>query len=413
MAKKVLVLLIGEVLEDPRVRRTCLSLAESGADVTVACTNPSRRPQRESFGGVSIVRFPHRKEFFLKRLYLWLRGKAPPSLDRILERGHEGIPTSHLGARLRNAVLNLNFRHFMNSNTAINRKMVEAFSGGSFDLVHCNDVDTLFAGSELKRRGAAKAMLYDSHEYWPGIGVHGSKPNESLSEIEGTYIREADFVVTVNRAIAELLRERYGLPVTPSVVMNCPDRYDGEVQTDRVHDPVRVIYQGKIQAFRGLVELVTAFRDIEGAVLTISGYGPLEESLKLLVRSQGLSDRVAFTGRYLPEEAVPLLAEHDVGVMTFRDVTLNIRYSSPNKLFDYAMAGLAVAACDLPAIRAAITEHEMGTIIEDATPSGIAGTLRSVLADRPRLMRWKENARRAALDVFTWPKQFAHYPWKP
>ena len=34
--KKVLVLLIGEVLEDPRVFKTCASHRENGADVTVA-----------------------------------------------------------------------------------------------------------------------------------------------------------------------------------------------------------------------------------------------------------------------------------------------------------------------------------------------------------------------------------------
>ena len=49
-----------------------------------------------------------------------------------------------------------------------------------------------------------------------------------------------------------------------------------------LHDPVRVRYQGKLQAFRGLEALALAFRHLDGATLTMSGYGPLEERLKLL-----------------------------------------------------------------------------------------------------------------------------------
>ena len=66
--KKILVLLIGEVLEDPRVYRTCVSLSEGGADVTVACTNPSQRTERETYKNLSIIRFPHRKEFIIKEI---------------------------------------------------------------------------------------------------------------------------------------------------------------------------------------------------------------------------------------------------------------------------------------------------------------------------------------------------------
>ena len=61
--KKVLVLLIGEILEDPRVYKTCMSLCERGVDVTVACTNPSMRQERETHNTISIIRFPSRRIF--------------------------------------------------------------------------------------------------------------------------------------------------------------------------------------------------------------------------------------------------------------------------------------------------------------------------------------------------------------
>ncbi|MCD6308904.1 MAG: glycosyltransferase [Candidatus Latescibacteria bacterium] len=412
--RTVLVLLIGEVLEDPRVYRTSISLRDAGALVTVACTNPSSRPVREERDGFSIVRFPHRREFFIKRLYNWLQGKMPSRAAGILVRGHEDVPRSPVKTVVRNAVLGLNFRHFTNANRAINRSMIRAFEHSSFDLVHANDVDTLFAGSELKRLGAARELLYDSHEYWSGIGVHGSAPNDAIRRMESEGIVCADYVVTVNPLIAGKLRSQYGLDRQPAAVMNCPNRYDGTVSAGSVHDPVRVVYIGKLQAFRGLRELVAAFSMIDGGVLTLAGYGPLGENLRRLAEKEGLGDKVSFTGRYRPDSVMNILAEHDIGVMPFKDVTLNLVYTSPNKYFDYAMAGLAVAASDLPFLRASILEHDMGVIFPDVSPGGIAETLNALIDDHDRLVRYRKNARSAALADLCWEEQFLrNYPWRP
>ena len=145
--KKVLILLIGEVLRDPRVYRTCSSLRDEGADVTVACTTPYNMPERENHKEVKIIRFPHRKEYFLKKTYNWIKDRIHPNLGNKLSSIHEEVPVSSVTAGIRNFVLGLNYRHFMKSNLKINLMMMKKFDGRSFDLVHCNDVDTLAAGS--------------------------------------------------------------------------------------------------------------------------------------------------------------------------------------------------------------------------------------------------------------------------
>ena len=412
-SKRILVLLIGEVLEDPRVYKTCISLSETGADVTVACTNPSLLAEREEHERLTIIRFPHRTEFFLKKLYNRLMGRVHPGIGQLMSRAHEDVSNSSVRTYLRNAVLNLNHLHFMKNTRKINRMMVEAFAGESFDLIHCNDVDTLFAGKELKRRGCAKSLLYDSHECWAGIGVFGSKTNDVNREIEADGIKYADFAVTVNPLIADFLKEEYQLTEKPSVVMNCPHRYNGELNVHSSNSPVRIIYQGKIQAFRGLPELIGAFRYIDEAVLTLSGYGPLEDSLKLLVKKQGLTEKVTFAGRYAPKETIKQLVNHDIGVISSKDVTRNILYSSPNKLFDYAMSGLAIASSDFPFLRGTIDTYGMGEIFRKVDPESIAMTINNMISDTEKLKTYKKNARKAAMETFCWEEQFwKNYPWK-
>lgn len=411
--KRVLVLLIGEVLEDPRVLKTCRSLRDAGAEVTVACTDPSGRPPRETREELRIVRFPHRRESFLKRAFLWLQGRMRPSLGLALSRVHEEASSSPLRSAIRNVALTLNHRSFSRQNLRINRRMVRAFLGERFDLAHANDADTLAAGCALKRQGVAAKLLYDSHEYWPGIGVHGSAVNAAIRKSEGVGIREADYVVTVNPLIAELLERDYRLPARPSVVMNCPYREAGEREPIPPHRPVRVLYQGKVQAFRGIEHLIQAFHLLRDAELTIAGDGPLLDRVRSFAKSEGLLDRVRCTGRYEPAETLSIVREHDIGVLPSGPATKNIIYSSPNKLFDYAMGGLAIASVDLPFIRMVVEEHRMGVLFPNNTPECIAESLQTLIDDPVRLEEYRRNARKAALDRYSWEMQFAaNYPWR-
>jgi len=411
---RVLVLLIGEVLEDPRVYKTCRSLEASGAQVTVGCTDPSGRPARENVEGLEIVRFPDRTESLLKRGYNRLQGVLHPRLGRAIARGHEEIPRPGVWAAARNAVLEMNFRHHMRCNRRINRQMAEAFADARFDMVHANDFDTLQAARALKECGAATVLVYDAHEYWPGIGVTGSGQHDAISREEAEGIAAADHVVTVNGYIAGFLARDYGLTETPAVVLNCPP-VSGNAESIVADSagPLRIIYQGKLQPFRGLPELLDAMTLLPGARLTLAGYGPLEERLRREAEILGIADRVSFTGRYQPAETLSILAGHHVGVMPFRDVAESIIYASPNKLFDYMMAGLALAASDLPFLNDIIAGRDLGRIFTAVTPECIAGTLREMNSDRPRLFVWQKSARNAALKTFNWELQFVHYPWRP
>jgi glycosyltransferase involved in cell wall biosynthesis len=169
-----------------------------------------------------------------------------------------------------------------------------------------------------------------------------------------------------------------------------------------------------VQAFRGLEELVLAFRRIDGAELVISGYGPIEQRLIRLAASEGIAERVHFTGRYSPSDALSIVAGCDIGVLPFDAVTKSIEYSSPNKLFDYAMGGLAVAATSLPFIRQFIEENDAGRTFSRNDPDEIAATINEMAADTERLTEYRHNARTAAYDRFHWDKQFSeNYPWMP
>ena len=127
-----------------------------------------------------------------------------------------------------------------------------------------------------------------------------------------------------------------------------------------------------------------------------------------------VSDKITFTGSYSPEDSINILTVHDIGIIPYEDIVLNNLYSSPNKLFEYAMAGLAVVASNLPFIASVVKGNEMGALLPGTDPESIADTLNSLSSDPEKLMQYKKNARGAALESFSWEEQFENnYPWKP
>lgn len=409
---QVLVLVVDEVLEDGRVFKTCTSLRDAGARVAVGCTNPGGRPGKEVREGLKIVRFPHPPEFFLKRWHSRLQGRLGGRLGGAASSLHEQTSPSGLRSHLRTAVLSANFRHLLRTTAATNQRMIRAFCGGRYDLVHCNDLLTLEAGVGLKDSGAAGELLYDAHEFWPGMASEGSPANRAWGKMEGELIGRADRVVTVNPFIAELLEKTYRLPRTPAVVMNCPPlAADGQGRT--AGDPVRVLYQGRLQAYRGLEELVLAFAKVEGGTLTVSGDGPLQGGLRALVESEGLGGKVRFSGRFARDEGMRVVRECDIGVIPYKPVNLNNTYASPNKLFEYMMGGLALATSNLPFLSSVVAAEKAGIVFRSLEPAEIARDLNRLIGDRQALQRYRDAARGAARERYHWDRQFSDYPWEP
>ncbi|HOT80614.1 MAG TPA: hypothetical protein PKY13_11535, partial [Microthrixaceae bacterium] len=77
------------------------------------------------------------------------------------------------------------------------------------------------------------------------------------------------------------------------------------------------------------------------------------------------------------------------------------KFSMPNKLFEYVMAGLAVVTSDLPDMAEIIDVHGVGATMAP-TPDGIAAALASF--DRDRIDRCKAHAVVAA-EALCWERE--------
>jgi glycosyltransferase involved in cell wall biosynthesis len=266
---------------------------------------------------------------------------------------------------------------------------------GPSDVVHANDLDTLPASYLLARERDSR-LVYDAHELYTEFDPDPPRVARAvLGRLERALARRADAVVTVSDAIADELRQRLG--VDPIVVLNAPP-LDGRNPPEPPVGPLRAIYQGAFGTGRTLEDLLDVLRHAPGAQLTLR-VSRMPRAVLIRELPSDLSDRIDVADPVPPEDVVDGLHGHHVGLLFDRPLTRNAELSSPNKLFEYLMAGLAVVAPRLPGL-SWIERERLGLLAEPGSPAALGETIERLADDRALLAELRANARRAAIERY-------------
>ena len=269
------------------------------------------------------------------------------------------------------------------------------------DVYHAHDLDMLpFAYLLSAIRGAK--LVYDSHELW--AEQRADFPGwfkKMVMNIERLLIRRSDRVITVNHSIATELKERYRLQTLPVIIHNFSKKAPLEL-VQREGASVTVLYHGGYMNDRGLEEFVDSAAHLtSGTRIILRGMGPLENRLRAMI-----ADISSGAVELLPPVSMKALvreaAQSDIGIIPYKPTCLNNYYSLPNKLSEYAMAGLAICASDLPEIRRIVVKHQMGELFDPNDPMSIAAAIDKLASDPEYLERCKRNARAWAESEGNW-----------
>jgi len=120
------------------------------------------------------------------------------------------------------------------------------------------------------------------------------------------------------------------------------------------------------------------------------------------VKEKRVEDRVSFASPVPMTDLVRAASEAEIGVIPYIPVCLNNRFCLPNKIFEYMMAGLALAGSDLPELRRIILGYNLGGVFNPEEPQDIARALNELLADDAGLETMRRNALDASKTVFNW-----------
>lgn len=271
------------------------------------------------------------------------------------------------------------------------------------DVILANDLDTLFP-AYLVSKWRKKGLVYDSHELFTeaeGLTGHEIKRGIWL-RLEKWILPKLSKMYTVNKTIADIFQKQYGIPV--GVVRNialleADMPRSNRRQLNLPEDKCIVLLQGSyIDPDRGGEEAVLSMKHLNWAHLLIIGSGRALPSLRALVKKEGLHDRVTVLDKMPFQQLREYTACADFGLSLDKPLHLNYTYSLPNKVFDYIHCGVPIIVSDLPELRRLVEEHEVGVIVKEMTPEGLAQTISLAFHSEDKI-RWKENCLKTRLTL--------------
>lgn len=257
-------------------------------------------------------------------------------------------------------------------------------------------------------------VIYDARELeTETTGLKGLRKRVSKAS-EKFFIRYIDGMSTVSESIAEDYAARYHIR-KPVLLYNAPP----PVPTLKKHnlfrerlnipsDKLICLYQGGLTPGRGLELLLDTFSNgVERCVLVIMGYGGMEEKIKSVANR---SENVFFHPAVPPVELLKYTSSADVGITLIENTCLSYYYCMPNKLFEYAMAGLPILASDLLEMRKIIQNYQCGLLIENMSTDAVKKAITTLLQSNLTVL--SDNSRRFAIEN-SWahqePKLFQLY----
>jgi glycosyltransferase involved in cell wall biosynthesis len=252
------------------------------------------------------------------------------------------------------------------------------------DILHCNDLNTLPIAFTIKKFFNKKVkIVYDAHEYETETnGLQGIQ-KKLIKQVEKRLIKYADSVITVSDAIANEYVKLYGIE-KPALVLNTPvyqtiEKKDILRETFNIEkDKTIFLYQGRLSSGRGIEMLLDAFKDMDDslAVILFMGYGSLEE--KILELEKGY-ENIYFHPAVDPDVLLDFTSSADFGISTIEDICLSYRYSLPNKMFEYMMAGLPVIVSNLPEMKKVVEQFQVGVVLDENSINGIKKAVQKVI----------------------------------
>jgi len=249
-------------------------------------------------------------------------------------------------------------------------------------------------------------LVYDAHEL-ETEQVGGMNLRKRLSKkLEKKLIHKADMTLVVSESIADWYANEYNI-ARPPVVLNAPNIRDLKInnhfreQLGIREDQIILLYQGGLMPGRGVHLILDAFkqRKDDKVVVVFMGYGELEKDIK---QASEIHTNIYFYPAVAPDIVLDYTSSADIGISLIENTCLSYYYCMPNKLFEYAMAGLPVIVSNMKDMSELVDKNNMGTVISDFSSEGINKAVDDFLLKD--LSKMKNNAYRVACEN-SWEEQ--------
>lgn len=256
------------------------------------------------------------------------------------------------------------------------------------DVIHAHDYYLALPGWIASRLSGAK-FIYDAHELLvEEDGTVRTKRRRFWATLEKAATRRAHAIIAANMHRAKIMRRVYDLGTEPVVVENVPPKPASKYTTDEItrrypalvrRTPTErlIVYQGDVGANRGIDRFVAAMPYLsDDHRLIIIGDGPALAHIRNVMNENNLHGRVHLLGKVPRDDLYDILRHCDAGIVTYGYDDINSIYCAPNKVYEYAHAGLPMVVTDQPPLVDIASTYGIAVIVRrEFAASQIAAAL--------------------------------------
>jgi glycosyltransferase involved in cell wall biosynthesis len=368
-------IVFNSVTEDSRVLKCAWSLANSGWDVLVCGSRPGYKDDQLKIGYATIERV-YLKVVIKQNAFAFILRALRYYKRRFQEKFLPAVPP---------AIPNLTRSRSTLKPVALEFKP---------DVIHAHDYTALpVAGAlveYLASMGHTAQLIYDAHEYVPGVS-HLTAP------IKKVYIREerrysamAATVLSVSEGMSDLLIPHLGITDRPELVANDP-LFEGQEPSPRnmrqdcgvgASTPL-IVYSGAVAPQRGLATVLEALNQMPDVHLALIANPKNQTVIDLQSKYAHLKDRFHVLPYVPNSELVSYLSTGDIGLIPIHH-KLNHEISLITKFGEYMQARLPIVVSDVRTMAAEVRRLGNGEVFIAEDVADFAAAVRKVLENKPK-----------------------------
>jgi glycosyltransferase involved in cell wall biosynthesis len=235
-------------------------------------------------------------------------------------------------------------------------------------------------------------VIYDAHELESDKNGQSRLMSKVTRLVEKACWARVDGFITVSNSILRWYEQHFSLKPS-ALVLNSPVIFglNGSVGDSRYfHDLFKIpnkslvfVYLGLFVPGRGIEKLLRVFSDSRvTAHVVFVGRGP---ERALIEQCASIQSKVHVHDAVVHGQVVELVRSADYGLCLVENVSLSDYYSLPNKLFEYAFAGVPVLASNFPDMSELINQYGLGAVAENEVDSIAQAVIGLQSADRQRV----------------------------
>ena len=254
-----------------------------------------------------------------------------------------------------------------------------------YDFLVVEDLQLLPGAMHLKRSGK---VIFDAREYYPLQNEESilwqivERPDRI--RLCKKYLRAVDLVLTVSPGLSKAYQKYFG--VKALLFRSTPLAHDLLPRVSR-SAKIRLVHHGVANKNRQLEKMIELMGYLDSRFELDMYLTGDSNYINTLVKLSNTFDNVSIKAPIPHKELVSCLNSYDIGIFYNEPTTFNLRYSLPNKVFEFIQARLAVAIAPSPDMKELVEHYKCGVVASDFTITNMASALNGLTEKQINLLK--------------------------